>query len=61
MTVLVTTTFLFADIVQSLVADARISFNVTNAFSLTIYSAISFIILAALALSYFIFSQILLG
>jgi two-component system, NtrC family, nitrogen regulation sensor histidine kinase NtrY len=60
MTVLVTTTFLFADIVQSLVADARISFNVTNAFSLTIYSVISFIILAALALSYFIFSQILL-
>jgi two-component system nitrogen regulation sensor histidine kinase NtrY len=60
MTVLVTTTFLFADIVQSLVADARISFNVTNAFSLTIYSVISFIILAALALSYFIFTQILL-
>ena len=60
MTVLVTTTFLFADIVQSLVADARISFNVTNAFSLSIYSAISFIVLAALALSYFIFSQILL-
>jgi two-component system nitrogen regulation sensor histidine kinase NtrY len=59
-TVLVTTTFLFADIVQSLVADARISFNVTNAFSLTIYSVISFIILAALALSYFIFSQIIL-
>jgi two-component system, NtrC family, nitrogen regulation sensor histidine kinase NtrY len=60
MTVLVTTTFLFADIVQSLVADARISFNVTNFFSLTIYSFIGFIILAALALSYFIFTQILL-
>jgi two-component system nitrogen regulation sensor histidine kinase NtrY len=60
MTILVTTTFLFADIVQSLVADARISFNVTNFFSLTIYSVIGFIILAALALSYFIFTQILL-
>ncbi len=57
MTVLVTTTFLFADIVQSLVADARISFNVTNVFSLTIYSAISFIVLAALALSYFFFHR----
>ena len=57
MTILVATTFLCADIVQSLVADARISFNVTNAFSLTIYSGISFIILAALALSYFIFTQ----
>jgi signal transduction histidine kinase len=60
MTILVTTTFLFADIVQSLVADARISFNVTNFFSLTIYSFIGFIVLAALALSYFIFTQILL-
>jgi two-component system nitrogen regulation sensor histidine kinase NtrY len=60
MTLLVTTTFLFADIVQSLVADARISFNVTNFFSLTIYSFIGFIILAALALSYFISTQILL-
>jgi signal transduction histidine kinase len=60
MAILVATTFLFADIVQSLVADARISFNVTNFFSLTIYSFIGFIILAALALSYFIFTQILL-
>jgi two-component system, NtrC family, nitrogen regulation sensor histidine kinase NtrY len=60
MAVLVTTTFLFAEIVQSLVADARISFNVTNFFSLTIYSFVGFIILAALALSYFIFTQVLL-
>ncbi len=60
MGILVTITFLFADIVQSLVADARISFNVTNLFSLTIYSVVSFIILAALALSYFFFTQILL-
>ena len=59
MTILVSTTFLFADILQSLVADARISFNVTNFFSLTIYSFIGFIILAALALSYFIFTRIL--
>jgi two-component system, NtrC family, nitrogen regulation sensor histidine kinase NtrY len=60
MTLLVIITFLYADIVQSLVADARISFNVTNAFTLTIYSVISFIVLAALALSYFISTQILL-
>ena len=60
MGVLVIITFLFADIVQSLVADARISFNVTNFFSLTIYSFVGFIILAALALSYFFFTQILL-
>ncbi len=54
------TTLLFADIVHSLVADARISFNVTNFFSLTVYSFVGFIILAALALSYFFFTQILL-
>ncbi len=53
-------TFVFANIVQSLVADARISFNVTNFFSLTIYSFIGFVVLAALAFSYFFFSQILL-
>jgi len=58
--VMVVTTFVFADIVQSLVADARISFNVTNFFSLTIYSVIGFIVLAALALSYFFFTQILI-
>jgi len=57
---LVVITFVFANIVLSLVADARISFNVTNFFSLTIYSFIGFIVLAALALSYFFFSQILL-
>lgn len=58
--ILVISTFIFADIVQSLVADARISFNVTNFFSLNIYSFVGFIVLAALALSYFFFTQILL-
>jgi len=53
-------TFIFADIVQSLVADARISFNVTSFFSLNNYSYIGFIVLAALALSYFFFTQIIL-
>ncbi len=45
-------TFTFAGIVQSLVADAQISFNVTNFFSLTQYSFIGFVILATLALSF---------
>lgn len=53
-------TFTFAGIVQSLVADAQISFNVTNFFSLTQYSFIGFVILATLALSFFFLSQILL-
>ena len=58
--ILVGFTFIFADILQSLVADAQISFNVTNFFSLTQYSFIGFVILATLALSYFFLSQILL-
>ncbi|MBC7826107.1 MAG: GHKL domain-containing protein [Chitinophagaceae bacterium] len=59
---LVSFTFIFADILQSLVSDAQISFNVTNFFSLikTPYSFISFVILATLALSYFFISQLLL-
>jgi two-component system nitrogen regulation sensor histidine kinase NtrY len=57
---LVMTTFLFANIVQSLVTDAKISFNVTNFFSLLKnYSFIGFVALAALALGYFFLSQIL--
>ena len=58
--ILVLTAFVFANIVQSLVADARISFNVTKFFSLNIYSYVSFVVLAALALSFFFFSQILI-
>jgi len=53
-------TLTFGRILQSLVADAQISFNVTNFFSLSIYSFIGFVILAILALSYFLISQALL-
>jgi two-component system nitrogen regulation sensor histidine kinase NtrY len=57
---LVVTTFEFANIVQSLVTDAKISFDVTNFFSLlNNYSFIGFLALAALALGYFFLSQIL--
>src|ERR1700722_1709699 len=60
LTLLVVTTFEFANIVQSLVTDAKISFNVTNFFSLLDnYSFVGFIALAALALGYFFLSQIL--
>ncbi|HRE50415.1 MAG TPA: HAMP domain-containing sensor histidine kinase [Flavitalea sp.] len=58
---LVVFTFTFADILQSLVADAQISFNVTNFFSLTNYSFIGFFILGVLALSYFSLSRIVLN
>jgi two-component system, NtrC family, nitrogen regulation sensor histidine kinase NtrY len=58
----VVVTFTGAGILQSLVADAKISFNVTNFFSLinTPYSFIGFVILALMALSYFFMSQVLL-
>jgi signal transduction histidine kinase len=56
--VLVITTFVFANVIQSLVLDAKISFNVTNFFSLlNNYSFIGFLALAALALGYFFLSQ----
>lgn len=61
LTLLVSITFIFADILQSLVADAQISFNVTNFFSLTKYSFIGFLILGTLSLSYFFFSQTVLN
>ena len=61
LTLLVAVTFIFADILQSLVADAQISFNVTNFFSLTKYSFIGFLILGTLSLSYFFFSQMVLN
>ncbi len=60
LSVLVFITFLFARILQSLVADGQISFNVTNFFSLSRYSAIGFLILATLALSYFLLAQVIL-
>ncbi|OQP54705.1 sensor histidine kinase [Niastella populi] len=59
---LVIITFMFAAILQTMVSDAKISFNVTNFFSLiaTPYSFVGFVVLATLALSYFFMSQILL-
>ena len=52
--------FLLAAVIISLVRDSKISFDVTNFFSLNIYSISSFVILCLLVLSFFNFSQILL-
>jgi hypothetical protein len=53
---------MYAGILQTMVSDAKISFNVTNFFSLIAspYSFVGFVVLATLALSYFFMSQILL-
>jgi two-component system nitrogen regulation sensor histidine kinase NtrY len=60
LTIMVSASFVFADILQSLISDAKISFNVINIDDLTRYSFIGFAILATLALSYFFLAQILL-
>jgi len=52
--------FIIISIIQSLVLDSKISFDVTNIFSLNIYSVVSFIILCLLALIFFLLSQLLL-
>ncbi len=48
------------NVIISLVRDAKISFDVSNFFSLNIYSVVSFVILCLLALIFFYFSQLLL-
>src|SRR5690606_25345654 len=57
---LVRITFALSNIIQSLISDARISFNVTNFFSLDIYSLVGFIVLGGIAFGYFFLSQVLL-
>ncbi len=52
-------TFLFASLIRSIVANSKISFDVTDFFSLNIYTIFGFVVLAALALSYYYFSQLL--
>lgn len=51
---------LLAGIVGSLLEDAKISFDVSNFFSLSVFSLVSFIILCLLVLIFFYLSEILL-
>lgn len=55
--VLVVSTFVLASTISSLVADSKISFDVTDFFSLNKYSVIGFIVLASLSLGYYHFTQ----
>ncbi|MFL5809956.1 MAG: sensor histidine kinase [Flavisolibacter sp.] len=57
--VLIFFTFQFANIVKSLVADSKISFNVTDFFGLDVFTGIGLIILALLSLSYYYFTRLL--
>ncbi|HET9057997.1 MAG TPA: HAMP domain-containing sensor histidine kinase [Chitinophagaceae bacterium] len=49
------------NIMRSLITDSEISFNVTNFFSLTVYSYVGILMLCGIAMSYFICTQILFG
>src|SRR5207253_2468345 len=57
--ILVFTTFQLADVVYGLVGDSKISFNVTDFFSLDIFTVIGLIVLALLSLSYYYFTRLL--
>lgn len=58
--VIIIATLLSGHVIRSLVADSQISFDVTNFFSLNLYSILGFIVLCCVSLGYFIFSQALL-
>jgi two-component system nitrogen regulation sensor histidine kinase NtrY len=56
---LIYSTFLSSAVIRSIVADSKISFDVTNFASLTRYSVFGFLVLAILILSYYYFTQLL--
>jgi two-component system nitrogen regulation sensor histidine kinase NtrY len=59
MFMLVYTTFFLADVVRSLVADSKISFNVTDFFSLSFFTVVGLVVLALLSLAYYYFTRLL--
>ncbi|HTD94370.1 MAG TPA: hypothetical protein VK644_11175, partial [Chitinophagaceae bacterium] len=56
---LIYSTFILSSVIRSIVADSKISFDVTNFFSLDKYTVVGFIVLATLTLSYYYFTQLL--
>ncbi|HET7898816.1 MAG TPA: hypothetical protein VFL47_14125, partial [Flavisolibacter sp.] len=57
--ILIYTGFLLASMVNNLVVNSKISFAVTDFSQLNIYTAVSFLILALLSLSFYYFSRLL--
>ncbi len=53
--------FVFADILKSLVIDSKISFDVSNFFSLNIFSALAFLIIGFLFVIYYKIALLLIG
>ncbi len=56
---LLLSTFTLATVIRSMVADSRISFDVTDFFSLNQYTIFGFVVLACLSLAYYYFTQLL--
>jgi len=56
---LIYATFILSTVIRSLIADSKISFDVTNFFSLDQYTVAGFALLACLSLTYYYFAQIL--
>jgi two-component system, NtrC family, nitrogen regulation sensor histidine kinase NtrY len=56
---LIYATFILSSVIRSIVTDSKISFDVTDFSSLNSYTAIGFIVLACLSLSYYYFTQLL--
>ncbi|HEY6505248.1 MAG TPA: hypothetical protein VIZ28_14835, partial [Chitinophagaceae bacterium] len=56
---LIYSTFILSSVIRSIVADSKISFDVTDFFSLNSYTVVGFIVLACLSLSYYYFTQVL--
>lgn len=56
---LIFSTFVLASVIRSMVADSKISFDVTDFFSLTKYTVVGFVVLACLSLAYYYFTQLL--
>lgn len=54
------TTFSCGHVIQTIIADSQISFDVINFFKLNVYSAIGFVVWCCIAIGYFMFSQTIL-
>lgn len=57
--ILIISTFILSGIIKSLIADSSISFDVTNFFSLSVYSVVGFVVLASISLGYYYYTQVL--
>ncbi len=56
---LIYSTFILASVIRSIVADSKISFDVTDFASLNKYTVYGFVVLACLSISYYYFTQLL--